>query len=117
MERFGELFSEAINATMKRVFGESASELIYRLSERQAFLKREEVGERIEVFQAYLQRLVGLEISQIILATSLKELCTTLQREYEEVEKHFSFLDELYEVKFKLLSPSSLDKAGSPLHN
>ena len=117
VERFGELLSEAINATMRRVFGESASELIYRLSERQAFLKREEVGERIEAFQAYLQKLVGLEISQIILATSLKELCTTLQCEYEEIEKHFSLLDELYEVKFKLLAPSSLDKAGSPLHN
>jgi len=27
-----------------------------------------------------------------------------LRREYEEIEKYFSFLDRLYETKFKLLT-------------
>jgi len=105
VKRFGELLSETIHVTMRRVFGGSSSELIYRLMERQAFLKREEVGEKIEAFQGYLQKLVGSEVAQIILATSLKGLCAELQREYEEIETYFSFLDELYDVKFRLLAP------------
>jgi len=105
VQKFGVLLSETIDATMRQVFGESASETIYRLMERQVSLKREEVGEKIEVFQAYLQKLVGLEVAQIILAYSLKGLCAELRREYEEIEKYFSFLDELYDVKFKLLAP------------
>jgi len=48
--------------------------------------------------------LVGSEVAQIILTISLKDLCAHLQREYEEIEKYFSLLDELYEVKFRLLA-------------
>jgi len=107
VRRFSELLSETINVTMRQVFGESAFELIYRLMERQASLKPEEVGEKIEAFQVYLQKVVGSEVAQILLATSLKGLCAELRREYEEIEKYFSFLDELYDVKFRLLAPFS----------
>jgi len=106
MERFGDLLFEAIDDTIRLVFGESASKLIYSLMERQVFLKREEVGEKIEVFYSYLEKLLGSEGARIIQATSLKRLCLKLRREYEEVEKYFSFLDELYEIKFRLLAPS-----------
>jgi len=109
---FGELLSETMYITMRDVFGESASDLIYRLMERQASLKREEVGEKIEAFQANLQKLVGLEVAQIILATSLKDLCTLLRREYEEIEKYFLLLDELYDVKFRLLVPSLKEESS-----
>jgi len=105
VKRFGLLLSGTMHVTMRQVFGESASELIYRLMERQVSLKREEVGEKIEAFQAYLQKLVGSEVAQIILATSLKGLCIELRREYEEIERYFSLLDELYDVKFRLLAP------------
>jgi hypothetical protein len=106
VERFDALLSAKMYDVMKGTFGESASTLIYCLMERQTSLKREEVGEKIDAFHAYLNRLVGSEVSQIILTTGLKALCRELQREYEEVEKYFSVLDELYEVKFKLLVPS-----------
>jgi len=106
MEGFSELLSEAVDNTMRQVFGESASELIYGLVERHVALKREEVGEKIEVFYDYLERLLGSERAQIIQNTSIKRLCLKLRREYEEVEMYFSFLDELYEIKFKLLTPS-----------
>jgi len=102
---FGELLSETMSVTMMQVFGESCSELIYRLMERQVSLKREEVGEKIEAFQAYMNKLVGSEVAQIILATGLRGLCAGLRREYEEVEKYFLLLDELYDVKFRLLAP------------
>jgi len=112
VHRFGMLLSGTIDATMKQVFGESASELIYRLMERQASLKREEVGEKIEAFHAYLKKLIGSEVAQILIATGLKGLCTELRREYEEIENYFWLLDELYEIKFGLLA-SSLKEEGS----
>jgi len=68
-------------------------------------LKREEVGEKIEAYYAYLEKLLGSEGAQIIQKPSVKRLCLKLRREYEEIEKYFSFLDELYEIKFKLLAP------------
>ena len=105
MKRFGELLFEATDDTMRQVFGESASELIYRFVERQVLLKREEVGEKIGVFYSYLGKLLGSEGAQIIRETSLRRLCLKLRREYEEIETYFSFLDELYEIKFKLLAP------------
>ena len=106
MDRFGGLLFEAIDDTMRQVFGESASELIYGLVERYAFLKREEVGEKIEVFYSCLEKLFGSEGAQVIQATSLRRLCLKLRRECEEIEMYFSFLDELYEVKFRLLASS-----------
>ncbi len=110
MERFGELLSASLDVTMRQIFGESASELIISLMERQAGLKREEAGKNIEAFHAYVRRLVGSEIAQIILVESLKKLCAEVQREYEQVESYFSVLDELYEIKFKLLTSSSNEK-------
>ena len=110
MERFGELLSGSLDVTIRQIFGESASELIYSLMERQAHLKREEAGKNLEAFHAYVSRLVGSEIAQIILAGSLKRLCVEVQREYEQVESYFSLLDSLFEIKFKLLTSSSDEK-------
>jgi len=105
MKRFGELLFEAMDDTMRQIFGESASEMIYSFIERRVLLKREEIGERIEVFYSYLEKLLGSEGTQIIRETSLRRLCLKLHREYEEIETYLSFLDKLYEVKFKLLAP------------
>ena len=106
MKRFGALLSESMDVTMREIFGASASKLIYRVMERQVSLKRGEIGERIEAFQAFLRRLVGSEAAGVILAAGLKGLCTRLRREYEEIERYFLFLDEVYEVKLGLLASS-----------
>jgi hypothetical protein len=115
MERFDELLSASLDGTMRQIFGESASELIISLVERQTGVKREETGKNIEAFHAYVSRLVGSEIAQIILVASLKKLCAEVQREYEQVESYFSVLDKLYEIKFKLLTPSPNEKRS--VHN
>ncbi|MFQ6073624.1 MAG: hypothetical protein ACE5KC_00245 [Candidatus Bathyarchaeia archaeon] len=116
MGKFRQLLFEATDETIRRVFGESCSELIYGLANRHVSLKQEEIGEKIGAFYAFLERLLGSERGQIIQATSLKLLCFRLQREYEDVERYFSFLDELYEIKFKL-SSSSLKEQESPVCN
>ena len=112
MKRLNELLSETTDDTMRRVLGKPVSELIYRLMERHVVLKREEVGEKVEVFYAYLEKLLGSEGAQIIQATSLKRFLLKLRREYGEVERYFSVLDELYEIKFKLLVSPSAQKVS-----
>ena len=113
MQRFSELFFEAMDDALREVFGESVHYLIYKSVETHASLKREEFGGKIEVFYAHLEKLLGSESAQIIQATSLKRLCLKLQREYEEVEKYFSLLDGLYEVKFRLLAPSLKEESSA----
>ena len=107
MQEFNKLLFEATDETLRQIFGEAATELILTLMERQVLSKMEEMGERIEAFHAYLEKLLGSERAQIIHATSLKRLCLRLRQEYEEVERYFSVLDELYEIKFKLLTSPS----------
>lgn len=113
MKEFEDLLSQTLDGTLRQVFGESASELIYNLMERHVFLKREEIGMKFEAFYAYLNVLLGSEKAQILQSVSLKCLCFQVRREYEEIERYFSFLDELYEVKFRLLV-SILEREGSP---
>jgi len=113
MKRFSELLLEAVDETMRQIFGKSTSEMIYGFMERQVMVKREEIGEKMEVFYSYLEKLLGSEGAQIIRETSLRRLCLKLQREYEEIETYFSFLDKLYEVKLKLLAPSPSSLTGS----
>ena len=110
MEIFDELMFGALDTTIKQVFGNSASELIYRVTEDHLKLKREELGEKIEVFTAFLEKLLCLEKAHIIQAASMKLLFYRLRQEYDEVEKYFSLLDELYETKFKLLTSSIREK-------
>lgn len=111
MERFGELLFEAIDDTIRLVFGEFASDLIYGFVERHVSLERQEIGEKIEVFCACLEKLLGSERALIVQGASLKRLCLKLRREYEEVERYFAILDELFEIKFKLLVPVLKEKS------
>lgn len=113
MKGFEELLSETLDGTLRQVFGESTSELIYRLMESRVFLKKEEIGMKFEAFYAYLNMLLGSEKAQILESASLKRLCAQVWREYEKMEKYFSFLDDLYEVKFRLLA-SILERERSP---
>lgn len=65
--------------------------MIYGLARRHIFLKREEIGEKIEVFYDYLGKLLGSEQALIIQVASFRRLCFMLLQEYEEVERYVSF--------------------------
>ena len=105
MEKFNDLMFETLDDTLRLVLGETVSQLIYSLTKRQPSLQLKEASNKNEVAISYLEKLLGKEGAQIIQTISIKRLCLKLKREYEEVEDHFSFLDELYEMKFKLSAP------------
>ncbi len=110
MENFNNLMFEALDDTLKLVLGENVSQLIYSLTERQPSLQLKEVSNKSEVTISCLEKLLGKEGAQVIQTISIKRLCLKLKREYDEVEAHFAFLDELYEMKFKLLAPLLKEK-------
>ena len=95
---------EALDDTLRLVLGENVSKLIHSLTEKQPSLKLKEVSNKIELIISYLEKLIGKEGTRIIQTVSIKHLCLKLKQEYEEVETHFLFLDEIYEMKFKLLA-------------
>ena len=112
MDNFNELMFEALDDTLRRVLGENVSELIYSLTERQTSLKLKEFDGNLEVIISHLEKLLGKEGARIIHALNIKRLCLKLQREYKEVEMYFSFLDELDEIKVKLLAPSLKEESS-----
>ncbi len=110
MESFDELLFGIMDDTVRLVFGEATYELIYALMERHLRLKREEIRGEMDVFYTFLERLLGSTGAHVIQATSIKRLCQKLKQEYEQVEDHFLVLDELYEIKFKLLTSSPKER-------
>ncbi len=107
---------EALDDTIIMVLGENASELIHALTEKQLALKIKE-SNNIETIITYLEKLIGKEGVQIIQTTSIKLLCRKLKQEYEDVEDHFLVLDELYEMKFKLLTSLQNENNNKSDHN
>lgn len=114
MEKFNALMSEALDDTLRLVLGESASDFIHSFVESHPSPKLE-VDKDIDATIAYLEKLIGKEGAQIIKTVSIKRLCLKIKKEYEAVEAHFLFLDELYDMKFSLLSPLLSKK--KPSHN
>jgi hypothetical protein len=105
MKTFDDLLIEELDDTLKLVLGKNISNLIHAYKKKRAALKTSKIDNNINDVIEYLEKLIGKESTQIIQTISIKRLCFKLKREYEEVENHFSFLDELYEMKFKLLTP------------
>jgi hypothetical protein len=103
MREFNQLLLNSINDTMHQVFGKSTTQVIYqRLSTNPSASANEAKGD-IKSIMSYLEALLGSEQFLILQTTSLKLLFWKLHREYEEVRKHLSMLDRLYELKFQLI--------------
>ena len=111
MSNFNKLMFETLDETMRMVLGDNFSQFIYSFIQTQPALKV--VGNKNEAIITYLEKTLGKEITKIIQAITIKRLYLKLKREYEEVENHFIFLDELYEMKFMLLISSSKNRSSA----
>ncbi|MDG6221764.1 MAG: hypothetical protein IAX21_06370 [Candidatus Bathyarchaeota archaeon] len=103
MDAFDNLLGEALDDTLKIVLGNSVSDLIHKLTEKHLSTKITEKQNTIETKINYLEKLIGKEGTQVIQTATMKRLCLKLKNEYQEVEEHFLILDELYEMKLKML--------------
>ena len=104
MDAFDTLMVEALDDTLRIVLGESVSDLIHSLTEKHYATKITQNHNSIEFKISYLEKLLGKEGVQVIQAETMKRLYQNLKKEYQEVEEHFLILDELYEMKVKMVS-------------
>ncbi|MCW8802053.1 MAG: hypothetical protein OQK81_01715 [Candidatus Bathyarchaeota archaeon] len=110
MDAFDTLMVEALDDTLRIVLGDSVSDLIHKLTEKHLATKLTQKPNSMETKISYLEKLIGKEGVQVIQTETMKRLCRKLKKEYQEVEEHFLLLDELYEMKLKMLSQLQTQK-------
>ena len=92
-----DLLLSAVDETLKQVFREAGTKVIYDYLGNKYHLKREEIAEKPEVFYAGLKRLLSSG-APLIEKMILKNLHSRLQLEYAEKEG-YGFSDHIKELK------------------
>lgn len=91
------LLLKVVDATMKHVFTEAGTEVIYSCLGNSTNLKREEIAEKPEVFSAGLERLLGSG-APVIEILILKNLYGKLGLKFE-AKKGYEFSDYVKELR------------------
>ena len=99
IETLEDLLLKTIDETMKQIFKEAGTTVIYNFLETNNGLKREEIAEKPEVFSAGLERLM-VSGAQLIEKTILKNLYRRVEVEFEEKEG-YTFSDYIEELRKK----------------
>jgi hypothetical protein len=83
--------------SLKEVFGETSTSLIYDYIENDIHLKREDIPENLEIFFSSLEKMYGFG-ARILKKIVLKKLYMKLGLRYEE-KGGYSFSDHVEELK------------------
>jgi len=101
-KNFNKLVLETVDEELKRIFGETATLVIYGYLENNLSLKREEIAEKIELFSQGLDKFFGSG-AYMLEKTILTNLYSSFRFNYKE-KKGYSFVDYVAELKNKLLT-------------
>ena len=97
---FEKLILETVDEELKKIFGETATLVIYGYLENNLSLKREEIAEKIELFSQGIDKFFGSG-AYMLEKTILTDLYSNFGLEYE-TKKDYSFVDYVTELKNKL---------------
>ena len=97
METLDDLLLKVIDDTMRQVFREEGTKVIYGFLANNSHLKREEIAEKPEVFSAGLEKLM-VSAAQIIEKTVLKNLYRRVGLKFVEKEG-YEFSDYIKELR------------------
>ena len=97
METLDDLLLKVVDETLRQVFREAGTEVIYGFLENNSHLKREEIGEKPEVFSAGLERLM-VSAAEVIEKSILKNLYLKLGLKFVEKEG-YEFSDYIEELR------------------
>jgi len=97
METLDDLLLKVIDETLRQVFRETGTKVIYDYLTNNSHLKREEIAEKPEVFSAGLERLM-VSAAPVIEKSILKNLYHKLGLKFEENEG-YEFSDYIKELK------------------
>jgi len=84
-EKMEDMLLKVIDDTLKQVFKEAGTKVIYDYLESNPYLKIEEIAEKPELFSDSLKKLLG-SAAPVIKDLILKNLYSQLQSEYEDKE-------------------------------
>jgi len=97
MEKLDDLLLKVVDETLRQVFRETGTKVIYDFLANNHHLKLEEIAEKPEVFSAGLERLMG-SAAPVIENLILKNLYSKLGLKFEEKEG-YRFSDYIKELR------------------
>lgn len=90
-------FAEAVDDTLKQIFKEDGTKVIYEFLENHARLKLEEVADKPEIFSATLERLM-VSAAHVIEKMILRKLYRRLGLKFKE-KQGYEFSDYIKELR------------------
>ena len=96
-ETLNDMLVKVVDDTMRQVFREEGTKVIYDFFENNSHLKREEIAEKPEVFSAGLEKLI-VSAAQVVEKMILKNLYQRLGLKFEEKEG-YEFSDHIKELR------------------
>jgi 23S rRNA pseudoU1915 N3-methylase RlmH len=96
---WNDVFIEVIDETLKQIFNDDGTKVIYDFLEKNSNLKLKEVANKPEVFSASLEKLM-VSATQVIEQNILKNLYSRLELKFEE-KQGYEFADYIMELRGK----------------
>lgn len=98
-KKLGDLLADTVDKTLKQVFKEEGTKIIYTFIENKCHLKREEIFEKPEVFSTGLEKLM-VSAAPVIEKMILRNFYCKFELKFEEKEG-YRFPDYISELKEK----------------
>ena len=95
---FNKLLLGSIDEGFKEIFGEVATEIIYKYLRDKYSLKREDIPEKLEVFSEGVEAFFNSSAAWIVERNVLKNFYSSFGLQYRN-ENHRSFLDHVAKLR------------------
>lgn len=99
-KKFNKVIVNTVDGELKKIFGETATLVIYGYLEDNFSLKREKIPEKIELFSQGLEKFFGSG-AYMLEKTILTDLYSSFGFNFEE-NKGYTFVDYVTELKNRL---------------
>lgn len=96
--KFNTLLLESIDEGFKEIFGEAATEIIYKYLGDKYSLKREDIPENLEVFSEGVEAFFNSSAAWTVERNVLKNFYSTFGLQYQN-ENHRSFSDHVAKLR------------------
>jgi len=115
METLDNLLLKVVDKTMKQVFTETGTKVIYDFLENNSRLKREEIAKKPKIFSTGMKKLLGSG-APVIEKMILKDLYSKLELKLEEKDG-YEFSDHIKELRKRLMHAYTYDVTVGILEN
>ena len=104
-KKLNKVIVDTVNEELKKIFGETATLVIYGYLENNLSLKREKIPEKLELFSQGLDKFFGSG-AYVLEKTILTSLYSSFRFNFKE-KKDYTFVDHVTELKNRLSANNS----------